>query len=167
MLKTVFSLPRPKGLAFQVPRHLVHTPPTRTHPHYTPWVTSTSHRHSEAHVTETLIVGVSYEIHSHSCIHTGDTYTLAVKHYCNWPWRAFRQVAGDWCSCEGDGQGDQFAASASSALSSAQRDQKDSFHQRSISVTSGSYRLLVLSASTANTNESYKLVNVDVNKYRI
>lgn len=38
-LKSVFSSPKPTGLASEVPRHLVHTPPTRTHPHYRPWVT--------------------------------------------------------------------------------------------------------------------------------
>lgn len=39
------------------------------------------------------------------------------------PWD-LRQAAGDWCSCEGGDQEDQFAASASSALSSAQGNKK-------------------------------------------
>lgn len=67
-LKSVFSSPKPTGLASEDPRHLVHTPPTQGN-HYRPRVMYSDSFHftqtlKSTHVVETLIVGVSGEVYS-------------------------------------------------------------------------------------------------------
>lgn len=117
------------GTAFSGPlalgAHSTHTDiRTTDHGQHTQIASPTSHRHSEAHIIETLIVGVSGKVCSqklHTCWRLWQSWVY--RHYCNWSPLPLRQVAGDWCSCEAGVQEDQFVVSASSALSSGQRKQ--------------------------------------------
>lgn len=81
-LKSVFSSPKPTGLASQVPRHLVHTPPTHTHPRYR---TMSNLHFTQTRIVETLIVGASGEAQSDTDLHTywrTDTFGFLPFYMC-------------------------------------------------------------------------------------